>query len=117
MATYGDLQTGFYYILQEQENAVLEMVYVPLVTEKCVLVEHQDEDQTLVWFKKTDAIFELIEQLTDEQALVYESLFAEDEEEEDEDFWSFDDDDDDDDEEWEGPFEDDEEEGESPSKN
>jgi len=85
-------------VVQEQENASLELIYVPLMTEKCVLVEYQDEEQTLSWFRKSDSLFEVVEQLTEEQAVIYESLFEDDEEEEDDNFWG--DDDDDEDDEW-----------------
>jgi hypothetical protein len=98
MANFGDLQIGSYFVVQEQENASLELIYVPLMTEKCVLVEYQDEEQTLSWFRKSDSLFEVVEQLTEEQAVIYESLFEDDEEEEDDDFWG--DDDDDEDDEW-----------------
>jgi len=98
MANFGDLQIGSYFVVQEQENASLELIYVPLMTEKCVLVEYQDEEQTLSWFRKSDSLFEVVEQLTEEQAVVYESLFEDDEEEEDDNFWG--DDDDDEDDEW-----------------
>lgn len=86
-------------MVQEQENATLELIYVPLMTEKCVLVEFQDEDQTLSWYRKTDVLHEIVEQLTEEQAVIYESLFEDEEDDDDDDFfWG--DDDDDDDEDW-----------------
>jgi len=98
MATYGDLQQGSYYVIQEVENASLELVYIPLVTEKCVLAEFQDEEQTLSWYRKTDNLFEIVEQLADEHAVIYESLFAEDDDDElwdtdddESDFWDVDD--------------------------
>jgi hypothetical protein len=90
MATFGDLEQGNYYVIQEIENASLELVYIPLVTGKCTLVEFQDDDQTLAWYRKSDEVFEVVEQLTDEQAVIYESLFAEDEEEDD--LWDLEDD-------------------------
>jgi N6-adenosine-specific RNA methylase IME4 len=107
MATYGDLQQGSYYVIQEVENASLELVYIPLVTEKCVLVEFQDEDQTLSWYRKSDDLFEIVEQLADEHAVIYESLFAEDDDDDElwdmdddeSDFWDLDDEEDEEDEE------------------
>ena len=83
MATYNDLYPSNYYLIRENENAGIELVYIPMVTGKCILVEYQDEDQTMNWFKKTDIIFEVVEQLTEEQAVIYESLFEDEEEEED----------------------------------
>ena len=94
MATYNELIPASYYVIQENENAGLELVYVPMTTDKCVLVEYQDEEQTLSWYKKTDTLFEIVDQLTEEQAVIYESLFDEDEEEDDEEF-DFEDDDED----------------------
>lgn len=80
MPSYSDLSPANYYLIKENDNAGIELVYVPMVTNKCVLVEYQDDEQTMNWYKKTDAIFEIIEQLTDEQAIIFESLFEEDEE-------------------------------------
>ena len=91
MATYSDLKPGFYYLIRENENASIELVFIPMETGKCVLVEYQDEDQSMNWFKKTETIFELIEQLTNEQAEQFENLF---EHEDDEDAWNEDADDD-----------------------
>ncbi len=85
MATYNDLTDGDYYLVQENENASVEMVFIPMMTEKCVLVEYQDEEQTMRWFKKTESLFEVIEKLTEEQAVIYESLF--DDEDDDDSDW------------------------------
>jgi hypothetical protein len=100
MATYNDLSPASYYLIQESENAGVELVYVPMVTGKAVLLEFQDEEQSLKWYKKSEELFEVVEQLTEEQAVIYESLFDEDDEEDDEDDddfeWDGDDDGDDD---------------------
>ncbi len=74
MATYGDLNEGSYYLVQEHENTPVEMVFVAMATEKCVMIEYQDHEQSKRWFKKTDSLLELIEKLTDEQSVIYESL-------------------------------------------
>jgi hypothetical protein len=108
MATYGDLKPDFYYVVQELENSALELVYVPLITEKCVLVEFQDDEQTLAWNRKTDELFDIVEQLTEEQAVIYESLFDDEDDDDDDDFFWVDDDDDDD--LWEDDDEDEEKE-------
>jgi hypothetical protein len=89
MASFSELLPACYYLIQENENSRLELVYVLMATDKAVLIEYQDEDQTLAWFKKTDGIYEITEQLTEEQAVIFESIFDEDEEEEDMDWESF----------------------------
>lgn len=80
MATFNDLQPLSYFLLQIGENEPIQLVFVTMTTNKCVLLEMQDEAQTLVWRKKDEPIYEVVEQLTDEQALIYESLFEADDE-------------------------------------
>lgn len=118
MATYGDLKPDTYYILQEQEGNVLQLVYITMHTSKCVLVEYQDEEQTLTWYRKTDTFFELVDELTDTEALEYESIFEDEEEnfwssmsQEEDDFWDEEDDDEDFDDEEDDDF------GDLPSRN
>jgi hypothetical protein len=102
MATYGELAPDNYYLLQEQEGAMLQLVYITMHTSKCVLVEYQDQDQTLTWYRKTDSFLELVDELTEAEALEYESIFEEEEENfwnsmyEGKDHWEEDDDEDDD---------------------
>jgi hypothetical protein len=111
MATYSDLSPASYFLIQESENASVELVYIPMVTEKAILVEFQDEEQTLKWYKKTEELFEVVEQLTEEQAVIYESLFDDDDEDEDDDDdFEWDGDDGDDDGDLPSWFEDDDEE-------
>ena len=114
MPTYNDLNPATYYLIQENEHAGIEMVYVPMVTNKCVLVEYQDDEQTMSWYRKEDTIFEVLEELTDEQAVIYESLFEDDEDDEDwddeelVDLWNSDEDEEDEDEDEDDDDEDDE---------
>ena len=91
MATYNDLQTDQYYLIQESESDDVQLVYVLMETNKAVYLEIEDGLETLVWKKKTETIAEIVEELTEEQAELYESIAFEDEEE-DEDFeWDDDD--------------------------
>jgi hypothetical protein len=105
MATYDQLLPTKYYLIQENENARVEMVYVPMATEKCVLLQYDDEEHTRAWYKRSDTFYELIEELTDEQATLYELITDKHEEEEGEADWVnplFDEEDeeDEDDEDW-----------------
>jgi hypothetical protein len=83
MATFHDLQPGYYYLIKEHETASIELIFVSMETNKCILIEYQDAEQTMNWYKKTDTIHELIEKLSDEQAMVFENLFDNEEEEDD----------------------------------
>lgn len=91
MATYNDLQTDQYYLIQETEAGALSLVYVLMETEKAVFLELENGSETQVWKKKSDTIAEIVEELTEEQADEYESIMFEDDDE-DEDFeWDDDD--------------------------
>ena len=105
MATYNDLKTDKYYLVKEVDADEVSLVYVLMETEKAVFLEFEDEMESMVWKKKTDKLDEIVEELTEEQADLYESIVYEEEEdeefswedlEEDEDDEDFSDDDDDD---------------------
>ena len=54
-----------------------------MLTDNAVLLMHHDDYETSVWRKKNDPIFEIVDELTDEQLEAYDELY---EEEMDEDF-------------------------------
>ncbi|HMP93111.1 MAG TPA: hypothetical protein PKD90_09595 [Phnomibacter sp.] len=123
MATFNQLEPGYYYLIQETEHGSLELVYIPMHTEKAVMIEYQDEDQHIAWRRGTDTLFEILEQLTPEMALAFEDFMdggdEDDEDDDDDDIpdWMMDEDeegnlwdDDDEEEEDEDDDEDDDEE-------
>lgn len=83
MATYNDLQTDQYYLIKETAEDSIQLVYVLMETEKALFLEIEDGLETLVWKKRTDEIEEIVEELTEEQAELYESIVYDDEDEED----------------------------------
>lgn len=72
---YKALHPGNYYLIQEHELGKINLVYVQMATEKCVLVEYQDEERNMEWYRKDDELFEVIEQLSEELAMAYENIF------------------------------------------
>jgi hypothetical protein len=72
---YRALHPGNYYLIQEEENSEVLLVFIPMATEKCVLVEYKCDHEPMLWFRKDDELFEVIEQLSEEHALAYENLF------------------------------------------
>lgn len=85
MTNYSSLLLDHAYLILEEEGDEIALVQVLMETNKCVLVELHDDEDTTFWRKKTDPIFEIVEQLTDAQVEAYDELF-EDEEDEMEDF-------------------------------
>lgn len=86
MSVYKELKVNNYYIIQESENANLELVFVIMDTSKTLLLEFQGDDQNLKWVRKSDEIFDIVDKLTKEQAEEYENIFDDEEEETDDDF-------------------------------
>jgi len=83
MATYNDLKTDKYYLVKEVDADEVSLVYVLMETEKAVFLEFEDEMESMVWKKKSDKLEEIVEELTEEQADLYESIVYEEEEDED----------------------------------
>jgi len=84
MATYENLELDHYYLIRETEGGDITLTQVVLETAKSLLLLHIDEVETTVWKKKDDFVFEIIEELTQEQVEEYEDLF-----EDDDDDWNF----------------------------
>ncbi|TAE10065.1 MAG: hypothetical protein EAZ47_07970 [Bacteroidetes bacterium] len=84
MATFNDLQADGFYLIEEAKGNDVQLVEVLLVTQKAVLLnQHSDDYETMVWRKKTDTIYEIVEELDATSVTQYEDLF---EEEADDDF-------------------------------
>ncbi len=80
MKTYADLSLNRHYLLIESEGESIVLIEPILSTENCFLnVLHDDEESTF-WRKKSDPIFEIVEELTEEQFNEFETLFEDDEE-------------------------------------
>ncbi|MDA3614452.1 hypothetical protein [Polluticaenibacter yanchengensis] len=88
MSLYKELKVNNYYIIQESENANLELVFVIMDTSKTLLLEFQDEDQNLRWVRKSDQLFDIVDKLTKEQAEEYENIFDDEITAEEDDFSS-----------------------------
>jgi hypothetical protein len=79
MAHYSDLQLNTFYLIQEEEGDLISLVQPLMETDNCVLIlQHDDEDMTY-WKRKDDVFFEIVDELTEEQAAEYEDLFEEEE--------------------------------------
>jgi DNA-directed RNA polymerase delta subunit len=84
MATYANLELDHFYLIRETEGGEITLVQVVLETAKSFLLLHIDEIETTAWKKKDDFVFEIVEELPQEQVAEYEDLF-----EDDDDDWNF----------------------------
>ena len=65
MFSYALLEPGCYYLIQEEENAPLTMVHIPVVSDYAMYVCKYGETEVMEWKKKTDPIYDIIELLSD----------------------------------------------------
>lgn len=87
MTNFAALALDGFYLIQETESESISLVEVVMETNNAVLLNwHEDEYEHLSWRKKIDPIFELVDELTDEQVTQYEDLFEEEDDEEEEGF-------------------------------
>lgn len=74
MPTYADLQLNRFYLVQENEHDELILVQPVLQTENCLLLVEHNEYETMHWRRKKDPVFDIADELTDEQLAEYENL-------------------------------------------
>jgi hypothetical protein len=77
MSTYAELQPERFYLVIENEGEEIVLLQPILETNNCLLLENQDDYGNIYWKKKADAIFEIVDELTDEQVAIYDDLYEE----------------------------------------
>ncbi len=85
MASYLDLELNRFYLIIAEEGDPIKLVQPLMETDLCYLLASEDEFDSTYWVKKEAEFFELVDELTDEQAMEYQDLFEDDEEDEEED--------------------------------
>lgn len=87
MYSYGLLEPGCYYLVQEVVNEPVTLIKVSMESEYCMYVFFYEDQLTTKWKRKTDAIYDIIECLSDETVEAWEKEYNSNEgayEEEDE---------------------------------
>ena len=86
MSTYAELQQDIYYLVKETEDDELMLIKPLMTTSQCVLLVGNDgESEYTFWKQLDDEVFEVVDELTDDEAELYESLFEDDDYDDDED--------------------------------
>lgn len=75
MYSYELLEPGCYYLIQEKENSPVTMIKVSLESDHCMYISVYDETETILWKRKTDPVFDIIELLNDSTIKQWESLY------------------------------------------
>lgn len=75
MYSYGLLETGCYYLVQEKENETIELIRVAMDTDHCMYVFKYTDEMGSVWKKKSDPLHDIIECLSDEMVENWEKHY------------------------------------------
>lgn len=75
MYSYGLLETGCYYLIQEKIDSPLSLLKVTSATDHCQYVFFYEDQLVTSWKRKTDPIHDIIECLTDEAVQDWEKQY------------------------------------------
>ena len=65
MYSYGLLESGCYYLIQEKMDSPVSLIKVTMTSDHCMYVFTYDDQLITGWRRRTDAIYDIIECLTD----------------------------------------------------
>jgi len=75
MYSYGLLEPGCYYLIQEKKDDSIRLMRVATETDHCLYVFFYDDQLITGWKRKGDPIHDIIECLTDEHVAEWEKQY------------------------------------------
>ena len=75
MYSYALLEKNCYYLIQETEASPVQLIKVNLETEQCMYVSRYADEQVTEWKKKGDAIYDILELVSDDKIKDWESIY------------------------------------------
>ncbi|HVZ57843.1 MAG TPA: hypothetical protein VG870_14385 [Chitinophagaceae bacterium] len=75
MYSYGLLETGCYYLIQEKEGSPISLIKPTVETDHCLFISRYDDPLVTEWKRKNDPILDIIECLTDEGVRAWEKYY------------------------------------------
>ena len=75
MYSYGLLERGCYYLVQEKKGSPLSLIKVTSESDYCMYVFTYDDQLTTGWKRKTDPIHDIIECLSDQAVEDWEKQY------------------------------------------
>lgn len=76
MYTYDLLEIGCYYLIKHTEDSPVTIIKVAVETDHCLFIQRYDDPMETEWKLKKDAIFDIIECLSDEAVKAWEVHFV-----------------------------------------
>lgn len=75
MYSYGLLEAGCYYLVQERQDQPVSLIKVMMESDHCMYVFFYDDQISTCWKRKTDPIFDIIECLSDAAVEAWEKHY------------------------------------------
>ena len=75
MYSYGLLEPGCYYLVQEKVEAPINLIKITAETDHCLYVFTYGDELVTTWKRKTDPIYDIIECLSDAAVEAWEKQY------------------------------------------
>ncbi|RPD46628.1 hypothetical protein [Paracnuella aquatica] len=75
MYSYGLLEAGCYYLVQEAQDQTVSLIKVMMESDHCMYVFFYDDQISTCWKRKSDSIFDIIECLSDAAVEAWEKHY------------------------------------------
>lgn len=75
MYSYGLLEPGCYYLVQEKNDSAINLVKVTAETDHCMYVFTYEDQLVTGWKRKADPIYDIIECLSDQAVEEWEKQY------------------------------------------
>ena len=80
MYSYGLLEPGCYYLVQEEIDTPIELIKVAVESDHCMYIFKYNDELTTGWRRKNDKLYDIIECLSDEMVEIWEKHYNSSEE-------------------------------------
>lgn len=80
MYSYGLLEPGCYYLVQEQNDSAIELLKVTVETDHCMYIFKYGDELVSQWKRRTDSIHDILECLSDAKAQAWQKQYNNNEE-------------------------------------
>jgi hypothetical protein len=77
MYSYGLLEPGCYYLVQEEANSPVELIKVAVESDHCMYLFKYKDELVTHWKRKNDKLHDIIECLTDDMVGIWERHYNE----------------------------------------
>jgi hypothetical protein len=78
MYSYGLLEPGCYYLVQEKKELPISLIKITSDSDHCLFVYYYNDQLVTGWKRKSDPIYDIIECLTDEAVVAWEKQYNND---------------------------------------